>query len=76
MVVIKIELWPHGKESRKKILGIGVITNDGTGSTKIGNYTYNFRTGDATYMCGTVTGFPRLIKNAWDLIEESLKSCK
>jgi hypothetical protein len=38
MLVIKVELWPHGDAERSKILTYGHIINDGTGDTQYGNY--------------------------------------
>lgn len=38
MVVVKIELWPCGQESKKRDLGFAIISNDGTGDKKRGNY--------------------------------------
>lgn len=38
MVIVKIELWPHGDESRATPLGTIKITNDGTGNEAFGNY--------------------------------------
>jgi len=38
MVVVRIELWPFGREFGKRLLGIATISNDGTGNEKYGNY--------------------------------------
>lgn len=38
MVVVKIELWPHGDESKARPLGVAMIANDGTGDVKTGSY--------------------------------------
>lgn len=38
MLVIKIELWPHGDESKKEDMGTAHIWNDGTGTRTSGNY--------------------------------------
>lgn len=40
MIVVKMELWPGGDESRMRPLGTIVITNDGTGNAEVGNYRY------------------------------------
>lgn len=38
MVVVKIEMWPHGDETKMYPLGVITIANDGTGTTTTGNY--------------------------------------
>lgn len=38
MVIVKIELWPHGQKDKAKLLGICKITNNLTGDLKHGNY--------------------------------------
>jgi hypothetical protein len=38
MVVVKIEIWPGGDESRKRDIGRVDIANDGTGTFETGNY--------------------------------------
>lgn len=38
MIVVKIELWPMGSSDRAKEIGRMIITNDGTGTGKRGNY--------------------------------------
>lgn len=72
MIVIKVELWPYGFEKNKKLLGYGVITNDGTGTKERGNYKAAFKYGDRTVIQSTVENFPRLRNNVWDLIKKAL----
>jgi len=38
MIVVNIELWPHGSKDRSKTIGNLVIVNDGTGNVEHGNY--------------------------------------
>lgn len=38
MLVIKVELWPHGDETRAQEIATGVIGNDGSGNWQYGNY--------------------------------------
>ncbi len=38
MVVVKIELWPHGDHRRKREIGRAVICNDGKGTEATGTY--------------------------------------
>lgn len=41
MLVIKIELWPHGREDFKRDLGVAYISNDLTGDPETGNYVFS-----------------------------------
>ena len=73
MLVIHIELWPHGDSSRRKTLATGTIVNDGTGTTTQGNYRVQLR--DALgrpWKSGILTGFPRKRLLAWDLLTRAL----
>ena len=78
MLVVKVELWPGGDRSRSKTLGSGVIANDGTGDTKIGNYDAAFGPGLAPRpeQCSgsRVTGFRRTGNKMrfWHLVTASL----
>lgn len=38
MLVVRIEIWPLGRESAKRTLGTAVIGNDGTGTPETGSY--------------------------------------
>lgn len=38
MVVVKLEVWPHGDQSKAYPLGEIQIANDGTGNEVAGNY--------------------------------------
>jgi len=38
MIVITVDLWPNGDESKKSQLGLATITNDGTGTDTSRNY--------------------------------------
>lgn len=82
MVVVKIELWPHGDHSRSSILGVVIITNDGTGSVDFGNYdvTLSHTAGVSEqaknkpyYKKGNVTGFLRKL-SPYHLVLRALKS--
>lgn len=79
MLVIKIELWPHGQEDQAQTLGLARIFNDGTGTRTIGNYVFEmfrrnakFPTGDSRPQTvlkrGVVRGFPRLRESCWKLL--------
>jgi len=38
MIVASIEIWPHGQQKNGKVIGVCIITNDGTGTAARGNY--------------------------------------
>lgn len=40
MVRIDCNLIPHGTDENKRLMAAIVIANDGTGTTALGNYTY------------------------------------
>ncbi len=75
MLVVKVELWPGGDESQKKELGTAWISNDGTGTTVMGNYDYVVigQRRILKHGRGKVRGFPRARKNVWDLLRLVLK---
>lgn len=73
MLVITVEMWPHGDTARRRLLGVATIVNDGTGNRAVGNY-------DVTF-CGPtrrpwrkvrVEGFARLRRSPWALLHEAL----
>jgi hypothetical protein len=74
MLVVKIELWPHGDESRKVNLGTAHIINDGTGDRRVGNYIIklfkwtNKNKEPGIWKAGKVIGFRRLVGGPWDLL--------
>ena len=76
MIVVKIELWPKGDESRKQDLGVAQITNDQTGTEELGNYMFlllkspKYARRPGIWRQGRVIGFPRLSRAAgpWDLL--------
>lgn len=77
MLVLKIELWPHGDRKRSKVIATGIIVNDGTGDLKTGNYDCIFADGpdyldslDAKMV--RVEGFERTKKSVWQLVYNAL----
>lgn len=71
MIVINIELWPLGREEKKKHLGTIKITNDGTGTQEWGNYDVTLsRKGSPNSVLrkGRVEGFKRLKYGAYELL--------
>lgn len=83
MIVIKVELWPHGFETGKQELAKMYIANDGTGTPTRGNYNgETVRKGSdkgnvAGYVPvrqGRVENYPRASKHVWNLIAKMLKA--
>lgn len=75
MLVIKIELWPGGDESRKRLLHEGRIWRHAT-LGPYGNYRYTFSQANKTKRLlreGGIEGFPRKRLSAWDLLFRCLK---
>lgn len=78
MIVVKIELWPHGDASEKRMLGKLYISNIG-GDAQIGNYKvealhagiYYGRKG--FFKTGRVNGFPRRL-SPYRLLCRALKA--
>jgi len=68
MLKITVELIPHGEEEYRTILDVMTIVNDGSGTLNNGNYNY-YLSKEGTRK---VSNFPRLEKDAWDLIKECL----
>ena len=69
MIRVTIEMFPGGKEANKRILGTAIITNDGTGTNKIGNYKYTlFNKARNKYKQGKIKKFDRQNKIAWRLL--------
>ena len=83
MLVLKLEIWPRGDEDRAKEIGRTYITNDGSGSTRRGNYdacvcrrgTRRPPPGGTFTREGRVEMYPRRSYNVWRLIIRALLSC-
>lgn len=60
-------------------LGIATISNDGTGTNELGNYDVTLSKWapkeHQTWRAGTVTGFNRRTRGAWDLLYLALYAC-
>ena len=77
MLVVRIELWPGGDESRKRILGLAHIINDGTGDENTGNYVVRlFRWGSdgRIWKSAQLFGFKRKRLGPWDLLLSALNA--
>ena len=82
MIRVTVELLPFGNESKAKLLGVALITNDCTGTKASGNYvtllskkgkTISKRLNSNIWKKGTVTGFPRLRNGHWSLLYTALR---
>lgn len=72
MIRITIELVPYGDESQAKVIAMGVIANDGTGTLRRGNYRYQLSQSKRPHVTsrkGGVKDFSRLQKNVWHLLK-------
>lgn len=77
MIVVKVELWPLGFESKKRELGRMHISNQGSGSAKRGDYKVQVMrkgTKGTVQREGEVKNYPRLSYNVWRLVTRALKS--
>jgi len=86
MLVVKIELWPRGDASRRRVIGRMTITNDGTasdgtGDSQFGNYNVNLGHSGihadrfGSYRQGKVTNFRRSL-SPYHLVARALSACK
>lgn len=79
MIVVKIELWPHGNPETVREIGRIVIANDGTGTRELGNYNvalahagiYSDEPG--AWKSGTVTGHKRSL-SPYHLISKAINT--
>jgi hypothetical protein len=87
MIVLKLEMWPHGNEDKKYEIGRTYIYNSG-GTNKRGDYEArvcrkgkpdfkldDLRSGKGFARRGSITDYPRLSYNVWRLIIRALKAC-
>ena len=76
MIVIRIEIWPHGNMSQARILGHGTIANTGQGTPELGVYEASF---DSVGLDGPkyrevrIRRFKRQEKDSWELLYLALK---
>ncbi len=73
MIVIKVEIWPYGDESKAKHEGTVVIFNDLSGTESKGNYEYAIsKWGRPTHIWkrGTIDNFSRKRDNVWKLMQQ------
>jgi len=76
MIVIRIEIWPHGDMSKARIIGYGNIANTGQGTPELGQYRAFF---DSMGPSGLqhrevrIGRFKRQEKDSWELLYLALK---
>lgn len=78
MIVVRIELWPHGNRYQARQLGTARISNDRSSRSRgIGHYKVELtRWGDSgtLWRAGRVEDFPRLRLGPWDLLLWALRA--
>lgn len=73
MLVVKLEIWPHGNEASAREVGRLLIANDGTGTEAVGNYTAVMEDASCR-LVGSVANFERK-RTVWRLVYRALWSC-
>ena len=71
MIRVKIELVPYGKEDWARQIGSVIISNDGTGTTAVGNYKYTL-SDDTGKISGELKEFKRVKGNVFHLLRDVL----
>lgn len=81
MIVIDLQMWPRGDETKKYSLGAVVIVNVG-GTLDMGEYEVRILKSAShgakkagVWKAGKVSGFPRLRLGATDLLLRALVAC-
>ena len=73
--MVTIELWPHGQQAGKRVLGVAEIANLGTGTLESGNYEVRllkWGEGRRVWKKGQVLNFPRQRLGPYDLLFRAL----
>lgn len=82
MIVVRIEMWPKGDQSKARLLGEGRICNEG-GTAELGEYSVNLLRSPEyakptnvgkSWRKGRIERFPRLKLGPWDLLLRGLVS--
>lgn len=80
MVVVKIELWPHGQQEQARDIGLMMISNDCRGTKDVGSYNVTVSHGgrfwgrDGVWKQGRVHAFRRQL-SPYHLIARALAAC-
>jgi hypothetical protein len=81
VIVVKVELWPHGDESKARPIGQIAIANDGTGTAESGNYNVvlahagRFYGRKGAWRRGRVTGYQRIRQSPYHLLAMAMRAC-
>lgn len=79
MIVVRIELWPGGREAEKREIGVARIANVG-GTETVGDYDVRllkspeYAKNPGLWRRGRVEGFPRKRLGPWDLLYRALRA--
>lgn len=68
MIVLRMELWPHGNEAEKETVATATIVNDGSGSPTVANYDVELFNGKRLWKKCRVENFPRKKLLGWDVL--------
>lgn len=80
MIRVTVEMLPGGNPEKARSIGVGYITNEGSGSPDLGNYSVKLmKSGEyakrgGVWKSGSVINFPRLRLGPWDLLFVALAS--
>jgi len=80
LIVVSIEIWPHGDQQKARPIGVAIITNDGTGDKDHGNYKVKLSHAGkyigkpGAYKTGTVKEHLRRL-SPYHLVYKALKAC-
>lgn len=77
MLMIRVELWPHGEHQLARTLATLRIWNDGTGTADVGNYKFNCHIAPSSWgpeemREGAVTKHDRKL-SVWTLIGKAIR---
>jgi hypothetical protein len=73
MLVVKLEIWPHGNEGRAREIGRMQVANVG-GDVTIGDYSAAIMRDRGAPGFGEVKQWPRLERDVWQLIASAILS--
>ncbi len=75
MIVVFVEVWPKGNQSKAKTLGMAMVKNDATGSNTHGNYRVELVGKTNRYRRqAVVADFPRKSRSVWELLRRALNN--
>jgi hypothetical protein len=75
VIRITVQLLPYGSDAQARTIAVGTIINDGTGSTKQGNYNADFILDNGTVLTSSIMAFNRQ-QSIWQLILAALSNVR